>query len=361
MNRSVWKKKLRPLLRTGLTLCLALLSVMLWRFGLDFAQQIQRSGDIVQYHAVEEGLRKADYDGMVRVESRAREPKSFTLWTQLSRQVLEDPMSGRQAQGPVMLFVGHAQLLLPGVWPLAPEDAQGCVLGKETALQLFGDERAQGAEVLFMEKLYTVRDVTDSPADMLLILAQEDDVLVNVQMQGKDDTEGFALRHGNLVQAPVQVAYFENLSGLFSQLPVLCFLGILIFWLYKLKKSQTAYPLRHTLLLILLFALVTASALYALRLIPGDYVPSRWSDFEHFTQLGQQLKAQTITFFTMEKALPHLQITKLFFGSCLGLLSAALLLIAHARLRRHVRLYLFGDSAAEDMERQEDAAYALWE
>ena len=89
-------------------------------------------------------------------------------------------------------------------------------------------------------------------------------------------------------------------------------------------------------------------------------MPSRWSDFEHFTDLGKQLKAQTLTFFTMEKTLPDLQISMLFFGSWLGPLSAVLLLIAHARLRAFARVYFSLGREAAAMDTQAWNEPALW-
>lgn len=337
MSNDVWKKKLGFLLRAGLALSLVLLGLALWRYSVDYAKRIHYSGDIVQYRSAKE-LSIADYDRMVQKEKRAAAPKDFVLWDQRSGETLENPLANRQVETTVLRYVGNVQLLLPDCWQLDAGDAKGCVLGKSTALELLGDAHAQGAELILDEQRYIVRAVESSPSDMMILLASEDDPLTRIQMRGKADAEAFAMRHG-LALSPVQISYFENLSGLICYVPLFCLLGIAFYWLLKLKKSQAAYPVRYTVLLFLCFAFATGSAMCLLRLIPPDYIPSRWSDFEHFTELGSQIKAQSIAFFVAEKTLPDLQIAALFGGACgAGLLAAILLLFAYARLLDLIRL-----------------------
>lgn len=86
----------------------------------------------------------------------------FTAWGELAGETVRDPDLGRSTQADVLLFYGSPALVLPQA-RLDPDDGKGCMIGEQTAWELFGSTKVSGDEICIGDRGYTIRGVLREP------------------------------------------------------------------------------------------------------------------------------------------------------------------------------------------------------
>lgn len=89
--------------------------------------------------------------------------RSFTAWGELSDVTVADSGLGRRIQTDVLVLDGSSELVFPLAPVLAAGDTDGCLLGEETAWELFGSTQVTGEKVLIGNEPRVVRGVVGFP------------------------------------------------------------------------------------------------------------------------------------------------------------------------------------------------------
>ncbi len=94
-----------------------------------------------------------------QVIEKQGEGKSFLLWQKKRQTVIENPEYGRQRRVPAYGIAGDSAALFPGENVLPAGETGRCLLGSETAWQLFGSTDVAGRRVKIDGKEYVVSGV----------------------------------------------------------------------------------------------------------------------------------------------------------------------------------------------------------
>lgn len=92
-------------------------------------------------------------------ESFGEYSHSIIFFTEQKGKILENAVWYRQTETDVVEICGDSTLLFSYGYPLEPEDTNGCLIGEETALALFGGRQVIGEQVVYEGKAYEVRGI----------------------------------------------------------------------------------------------------------------------------------------------------------------------------------------------------------
>lgn len=94
---------------------------------------------------------------------------AFTAWGELWDMTVADPDLGRKVQTDVLVLDGSSELVLP-LAPVLPEgDANGCLLGEQTAWELFGSTQVKGDAILIGNQTRIIRGIVSLPRSGVVI------------------------------------------------------------------------------------------------------------------------------------------------------------------------------------------------
>lgn len=94
-----------------------------------------------------------------QVIEKQGEWKSFLLWQKKRETVVENPEYGRQMRVSAYGIAGDSAALFPGENALPAGETGRCLLGSETAWQLFGSTNVAGRQVKIDDREYVVSGV----------------------------------------------------------------------------------------------------------------------------------------------------------------------------------------------------------
>lgn len=135
-------------------------------------------------------------------------PHDIIFFSERKKQSLENPLWYRRTKTTVVEILGDSTLLFPFGYPLEAGDLNGCLLGEDSARELFGGTEVIGEEIVYAGKTYEIRGIL-----------QERDLLV---IEGGEDA-GFSYA-GIWGDTPIQkdkrITELQNLGGiLFMEIP----------------------------------------------------------------------------------------------------------------------------------------------
>lgn len=149
----------RALLAAGLLLTAVYLSVL--------AGQAKNRANAVRPVAIylETPLSAADADALRKEAGDT----AFSVWGGQTDVTVADPDLGRRAQTDVLTFCGPCEPVLPLSAGLDAADTDGCLIGEQTAWELFGSTQVVGDEILIGDEIRTVRAVLRLPQSVVVI------------------------------------------------------------------------------------------------------------------------------------------------------------------------------------------------
>ena len=200
--------------------------------------QIQKGSDFFNNLTIlsEEGfdsslVGSAQKDWQVQESSEEEEAEedrfTFTAWTEFRNEFVSDVFSKKQCSTDVTAICGSSYCLLPFGKNLSVQDTKGCIIGSKMAEKLFGSYMAEGQEIVWRDRTWTVRGVVEEPADLLMIQASgiEDEITfhkISIALNGMYDRrltgEKFASRYGISAQ-PLRFDYLYDASWLKEMVP----------------------------------------------------------------------------------------------------------------------------------------------
>lgn len=93
----------------------------------------------------------------------------FAVWGELSGETVSDPDMGRRTQTDVIVFYGSPEAALPTGAALSKGDTSGCLIGEQTAWELFGSSGVVGEEICIGGGTRTIRGVIGMPGSCVLV------------------------------------------------------------------------------------------------------------------------------------------------------------------------------------------------
>ena len=201
------------------------------------------------------------------------------------------PDTGRKAEVPAFRFVGDSRLITGG-WPAAGSFGAGdpaeCMISRETAMGLFGAPAAAGLVVAAGGQEWTVRGVFDSEQPAILLPADQDTLMTNLEFQfagpgdHQDDAGQACYQYGITgEQIMVDYSFFGALARLLMWFPFL----VLLTLSKRLKQRYASDGDRQALSWGLEIAFWAGILLFLFQGIrfPAGYIPAKWSDFHFWT------------------------------------------------------------------------------
>lgn len=95
----------------------------------------------------------------------------YTAWTECKQETVKETASGRTAVLDVTAICGPSRCVLPVGPNVSEGDDKGCIIGEETAEELFGIHLATGQKLTWRNRTWTVRGVVEKPSRLLMVQA----------------------------------------------------------------------------------------------------------------------------------------------------------------------------------------------
>lgn len=352
MNRlRTWRGRKEPRIR--LAGGLILLSVLLWGIALWQGERIKSyAGDIqIRYHG--QGVPAQTVDrmreavGMPEGERQQGERlPEMAAWSVEYYVEAENPLLGFK-QNVTCITVNGAmdqivkERLVAGTYGYA-DDEEGCVISSKTAWALFGATNVTGRSISVKGKEFLVRGVTAASYPLVILPAKRlgTECFACVSFSGSDGLEGVAEEmavrfglpeHGTRING----SFYYAAVRLGAALPGWALL--LGFWrLCKRmeraadrrgkKRSEGALKIRRLLLFLLLLGGAVWLIWYGFR-FPGDFIPSRWSDFSFYSEKFRQIKENMLDIAALPKTRWDIEMTGAFAAAMVCPVWAALLIM----------------------------------
>lgn len=279
---------------------LGALALLAWLAAAFLAQQCAAwSGGAVVRWSGETGVSPAQLRQAQRYarEDGVAEPPALTLWRERPGESLTDETRRRSAEATVLELLGDGG----GLWPAgfvsgnypAQGDGQGCAVDRAVAEALWGTGHAVGQAVCWQGKTYYVRGVFQGTDGLMMVQGDETSaepwpnlLLAFPDGDQKARTEAFLSRNqfprGQILDQSLLAWCLEMLSALPALVLALGLLGRL------LGRGRTLAGRPALLGQYLPLGLVGAgAALWCLGLpsVPGQLIPTRWSDLDFWARL----------------------------------------------------------------------------
>lgn len=118
---------------------------------------------------LETPLQERDAEALFERESLQEDAAAFTVWGELADQRILDPDLARSIKADVVILCGESERLLPQAPVLFSDDTKGCLIGEETAWELFGSTKVIGDEIRIGNEIRLIRGVMDWPKEGVVI------------------------------------------------------------------------------------------------------------------------------------------------------------------------------------------------
>ncbi len=195
------------------------------------------------FHAVR-AKNQADASGPVTLYLEtplsAKEPQAFreaadgmvfTAWTELPDVTVTDPDLGRMVQTDALVLDGSSELVLP-LAPVLPQgDTDGCLIGEETAWELFGSTQVTGDGICIGNETRVILGVVDLPQSGVVLSGGVKDLTetktgedggyydrITVDGGKAEDAEMFLVQNG-LDGKILRLDYLRSLRWLIELIP----------------------------------------------------------------------------------------------------------------------------------------------
>lgn len=149
-------------------------------------------------------------------EANGEYPHDVLFFAEKKNQYVENSAWLRQTRTTAVEILGDSTLLFPFAYPLEPGDAYGCLLGEESAWELFGGAEVVGEEIVYEGRTYEIRGIL--PGRNILVIEG-----------GEEAGFSFAGIWGEtLLQKDKRIGELQNLGGIFLTEVPLRFYGTIV-------------------------------------------------------------------------------------------------------------------------------------
>ncbi len=162
-------------------------------------------------------------------ESTQDEEMTFTVWGELAEQLVSDPDLGQRVKADVLILLGACEGVLHQGNALSAGDTEGCLLGEETAWELFGSTGVVGDTVRIGDETRTIRGIVHRPDRGVVITGSLEGIVEDAQetacydritlsSEQPADGDSFFMQNG-LEGEVLRLDYLRSLSWLLELIP----------------------------------------------------------------------------------------------------------------------------------------------
>jgi hypothetical protein len=177
--------------------------------------QADGMGTGVELICEDAGIGAEDAEKIRRFEQEKESGTEFTAWNEKKQLRVESMDGSRSVITDVMEINGSSEILFAGSI-LHTEDTAGCLIGVETAEELFGSRQAEGMEIRYGERMLTVRGVVVSPGHLLVVEVQDPDIRfrrITLKPSGKGAGQSGAKQFAAAYGLAVRQIRYDLFSG----------------------------------------------------------------------------------------------------------------------------------------------------
>ena len=181
----------------------------------------------------------------------------------------------------------------------ADESINYCVISSDLSNALFGQSDSVGQKIEYEEKIYIVRDIIKSESNMFIISANKYSKLTQIILITDSVYNNKKLRkYASDNNIDIEIHNNMLLIILVNILLLICILMLVI----KLVQAiKVRLPFHIIALSILLGLLIICFIKYSY--FPREYLPTKWSDFQFFYRLKEDILSEYRYLFMSKKPL----------------------------------------------------------
>ena len=277
------RKAIKIILMFSLVLCFGI--------ALGYANNINGETKLINFYFENRTVTK---DLIKSIEEQDKE-LLVTGWreeTQQSAQNLEFNRSVNDLK--VLLINGSSSLLVKGPL-LFKDDINGCLIDSETSYKLFGSKYSVGKEIIYNNRVLTVREIHSGTKANIIVQLLDDsqDALTGLSIDGtsftRNKVEEFKTKYG-ITEMDINGGIYSGFAKFIVLIFPITALALLLIKviLYMMKsRRKPILVLIYTIVavaLIFIFFKVTGARIS----IPLDMIPNKWSDFDFWSRLGKE-------------------------------------------------------------------------
>lgn len=136
----------------------------------------------------EPGITAAKMVQIRTYEQDMEDGRDVTAWSEKRQAAVSDAEGIRSVSTNVVEMNGTSELLFPYGRVLNEEDVEGCLIGIETARELFGSGDVIGVTLCYGEREYTVRGILYAPSELLVVEGTEEtDTFERITVGAQED------------------------------------------------------------------------------------------------------------------------------------------------------------------------------
>lgn len=214
-----------------------LLAIALIAAAAGFAFVAQRAENRVDavHHGVtlymETPLSEEDVQALFEQEHSQEDATAFAVWGELVNQHIWEPDLSRSVKTDVLVLRGNCELILPQTAALSPDDRNGCLIGAQTAWELFGSTDVSGDEICIGSETRSIRGVIQWPEKGVVLTGDRNGIAEGAEMgasfcydritissEKPADGEAFLMRNG-LDGAQLRLDYLRGAAWLLELVP----------------------------------------------------------------------------------------------------------------------------------------------
>ncbi|MEE0421583.1 MAG: ABC transporter permease [Lachnospiraceae bacterium] len=310
----------------------ALCAICLWK-GAVYAERLGGTGNYTQL-VLNTQMSFNQARELLQHGEDEKEPISMVFWRQEEDGSVHTQELGRSAEADVLTAAGQIEILYGENSVLAEGDTEGCLLSSDVAQELFGNVNVLENEVFIDGEKYRIRGVLKSVEDLAVVRGKAGSQANTVQDQ-EDMTHGFdrvKVRNQGAKSTKEMKKLLETrcgVEGTVLDLPLLGRISRIAVWIPPLfmclhflvwlfGNARNTERLRERFFWRGFAAVFTVLILYLAASqisIPKDIVPSRWSDFEFFSNLGDEISRAIFFLMDSQKTAPEVMYFHAFFQS----------------------------------------------
>lgn len=280
-----------------------------------------------------------------KAEQRQDNPLQFTIWGEKENVMLLNKKYQRSSSATAVLVCNNPQLLFNGTAALAPDDKNGCLIDEKTAYDLFGSTDVAGKQLEYLDRKLTIRGLLKGINDERQLVVMQaygedqnlDSITVRIPEGSETETavSEFLMRH-SLEGKIMDLNLLKGITRiLILLLPVLFAFGIMITLLRYTREEKgqgiSYYIWWGAVIVILIITILGISRFIT---IPKEMIPTKWSDFDFWTNLCKKKEEAFLFLIQTAKHQPQIDMILAFFHSVFFSILSIILYIISFRKRR---------------------------
>lgn len=270
---------------------LLLLTVFLLCFGsaVTSSEKLSGRGSVYMLYHTDEPMDGKNAVKRQQENGDSENPLDFTLWGYQENQSVSYEEFSREMQTGIVYICGSSSLLFGEQGKLEQDDKQGCLISKDVAEKLYGNQDIKGSVLTYNGVDYTVRAVVDDVSETVVLQADE---------KTKAVIDAAALRISGLESETLK-AYQNRYGGSEKSIKLSSFsewgrkaAGLLL-WLVGavliLPALKTGFRLRREPVRCLVWFAAVAALTVVYWQVGREYLspsvtvsPPMWSDFSYW-------------------------------------------------------------------------------